>query len=84
VENVIHIHPLQHVDYHIYDHFVHAETVKFVQTLFLVLCVWGDIRRNCKYFPTRVSNFDFWNRYVVIFFFCKIRTESNDLEASKC
>jgi len=41
------------VGYHIYDHFVHFEAVKFVQTLFLVLCVWGDIKINCKYIPTR-------------------------------
>jgi hypothetical protein len=51
--NVIHIKQLQHVGYHIYDHFVHSEAVKFVQASFLALCVWGDVRINCKYFPTR-------------------------------
>jgi hypothetical protein len=67
-ENVIHISPLQHVDYRIYDRFVHSETLKFFQNLFLVLCVSGDIRINCQYFPTRVSNFDIWKGYVVFFF----------------
>jgi len=69
------------VGYHIYDHFVHPEALKFVQTLFFVLCVWGDIRMNCKYFPTRVPDFDIWNGYVVNVF--SVRAEWNDLEASK-
>ena len=40
------------VVYHIYDHVLLSEALKFVQTLFFVLCVWADIRINCKYCPT--------------------------------
>lgn len=66
-----------------YDHFVHSYTLKFVQSLFLVLCVWDDIRINCKYFPTPVFKFGYLEWIRRNFFFCEIRIESNGLEDSK-